>query len=1045
MSPNGIEIFNPVTKRWVLERGIKGGAILNENAGTRFGNRDTQVRAIYNKSRVRHIRNWNIVKYTREESTTVIKMVNFVLSEINPNMTNVLLDLTYYDSDGNVVFLTTKITPNMSRRRLYNLLIDRHVVYGIRSDAVHDTLELYTRAFKLRYKLLAGGNSRDKFTTHKTKYYKVQSYKCDEGDCLLAIIKQPHVKIEQMRKELLLPKGLININSIEHIENFYGININVLEDSIKIERKTEDTNESNATVTRAKKVFLYKSPSINKYETYNVLLDNGHYSEIVKPLPLYADETCGDILEVKNGKPIKLTKEQKMKSLKRQERDIAGENNREKFIEKFLFFDIETVFDPTDDNVLKVYSVSWWVWDKDIKPPKFTEKNIDKYVNKTFIETGENSMEKFVDWIGNNDEGIRYTLIGYNNSRFDNFPLLHETLKRDEFSSLLYVQNSLLALRFLGKHQTFDLCRFIMCSLKDATKNFNAYPRKMDGFSHFDSQDTFMNDRWKGLNKWIDTNIDLLTKYNKYDVLATASLFFIVRHAYAKLLETGDRDAKNDILKFPTLASMSYAGCVFNWKQRAVDIPAVKRVHDIIIRNTIVGGRCQLFKVTYKIDEKLYCVDVKSLYPYIMLNRYFPIGECEEVDKYTNEYLGVYRVKVLEQPKIKIKPLRNEDELDWDYEGEIDTYMTSIEIECLKRHGGKLKFRKLHDSDNIGIIWKNSSNEVFNSFLEPIKAEKTRQDILAKQKSPEYNPAMRNITKLLLNSLSGKMLQRNFETITVMVKNQNEEDKFDKKTEPESREIVQDYGHYLLMAGKLKDHEIYKEKKAKPAYLGIFIYAYARTYMYDLLYSNYDVLYTDTDSAVLKEQDFNDFKSKLIKKCGTQNNEYYILTNNEGVPTIGGEFGQFEEELSTPQQVSSEAYLLAKKMYAIEMKDKDGKVIGTSKYRLKGVNLGKPDLPGIPGEPARDCLITKEFAEQIEKMEIDLDKIKDEDDRKEQYEKNQKYLYEKYKEFYEKKDTNRIKVFRELHQNRECYFICSVLRKQKMLMHQSFIIKHIKI
>lgn len=41
------------------------------------------------------------------------------------------------------------------------------------------------------------------------------------------------------------------------------------------------------------------------------------------------------------------------------------------------------------------------------------------------------------------------------------------------------------------------------------------------------------------------------------------------------------------------------------------------------------------------------------------------------------------------------------------------------------------------------------------------------------------------------------------------------------------------------------------EKYNRPLYLASFIYAYARGHLYDHILSRYDVLYMDTDSALM--------------------------------------------------------------------------------------------------------------------------------------------------------------------------------------------------
>ena len=214
-----------------------------------------------------------------------------------------------------------------------------------------------------------------------------------------------------------------------------------------------------------------------------------------------------------------------------------------------------------------------------------------------------------------------------------------------------------------------------------------------------------------------------------------------------------------DILNYTTLASLTYDTFKTVNKTSTNKIPAAETEEDdLFIREAIIGGRCQDFKVEFRVNDRLYCVDVKSLYPFIMLNSSFPIGRYKKTKAYRNDKHGIYSVKITKQPNIKIIPKRRdegEDVLNWDYEGKMRCVLTSVDIECLKRHGGDIEFIPQDNKDYIGIYWNDHTDNLFNNYLAPIKDEKTRQDQLAKADDPKYNPALRNICKLLLNSLSG--------------------------------------------------------------------------------------------------------------------------------------------------------------------------------------------------------------------------------------------------------------------------------------------------
>lgn len=1017
----GIEIYNSATKRWVKETGVTAKPIIRDAVATTYGNPNVKAKAPYDQYRSATWKGWTKLVNDREEPTSVTKMVNSILAEKKPGRDNLFVDLRYLDVNGHSIIKSVKLAGH-TKNTLFDTIIGMTSVNTRQggSDEVDDTHELDTMFFATKFKSTSGGKGSNQFTVQKTELFKTHSFKCEEGDCLLAILRNDKTRFETIRKEIGLKKGLIKISDIPKIEDYFEVNINILDDSINILKKhTKDTYEKNRTDVDWE--YSYKFKSEERYRSdYEILLKDEHYSLIVHKYEVKFDPTCGERI----SKADKLTCEQIQKSLTRQNRKIA--NKAEEVIRavKYIFFDIETIFDPKCQNYLAPYSIAWWVCDATTNPPNFTKKNLDQHLNNTKLVIGNDCIKQFVKWIEKNDKDTKFILIGFNNSRFDNFPLLNEVIDSDIFTHMLFVQNSVLKLEFGNKHVTFDLCRFVMSSLKAACDSFNVYPKKLDGFSHFAPQDAFMEGGWDKLFEWTDDNLELLSLYNKTDVLATANLFFIVRQAYAKMTNV-------DILEYTTLASLSF-DCFRNsisevkdkkriWKYD-ISAPPTHEL-DKYIRKGATGGRNQKFKHQPKINDTVMCVDVKSLYPYVMLNRNFPCGEMNYTETYRKDKLGMYNVRIKKQPEVKIIAMRGEESLDWDYNGEIVTILTSIEINCLERHGADYEIIPLdEETESVGFYWEDYSDQIFNVFFENIKNEKTRQDILAAEKAPAYNPALRNICKLILNSLSGKPLQRNFDTTTEMVKNEKEETKFTEKIEENGVELVLQFSNYALLSGKKKEELIYNPKVAKPSYLTAFIYAHARSYMYDLLYSQYNVVYTDTDSGVLTEEDYNDFASKKIKRFGKAPNYYYQLSSS-GTKTIGGEFGQFEEEFDS-QNKECESYFIAKKVYAVEIRE-DGKLTKKSKYRMKGINLGTD-----PNRSSWDCIITKEQAKMIE----DLDPS----------EETNRYLYNLFKKSLEKK-KDFMEPFRQLSKNGECYFFCSKLNKSNLHIAQSFSVKHLSI
>lgn len=1034
------KIKNDKTGRYVNPNGRVGVKILKDSNNPIIGKESNKGSPKFTLILERMSRNWTVRHYhnSTNKQTTLSKFANAILKIIQPDMLNVLITLRAYNNEFSD-FRTLKYSDANTKKKLFKQLIKAQLpLSNIEggSDSFENNDILDTTFFKISFKSeLVGNSGRKDFTIINTDFFKSKSVPSNDGDCLLALFRN-HKSTKIIRKEIGLENG-IKITDIPIIEKYFGININILRDNIIINKIIKDTQDKNKTIVTFEYDYEYKTSKKNKGDTYDVLLKDQHYSLIIKKKVMAFDPICGDKLKIVKDIATPLSKLAIRKSLIRQDRKIAGEisKDNEEYEEKFIFFDIETIFDPYDINLLKPYSISFHVTKSD-NSINFNEENIENYLKETFFYKGKDCMDRFVNWIEHNDNGISYILIGYNNSRFDNYPLLKSLINADLYTSMLYVQNSILQLRFGGRHTCFDLCRFTMCSLKLACDNFKIFPKKIEGFSHEIPQEIFIEGGFNKLNIWIDDNEDKISKYNKIDVLATESLFYIVREAYNNIIN-------HDILRYSTLAQLSYDCFKASIKNKySIDSPESKEDDDYI-RTAIVGGRCQKFCKKTKFLNNLYCVDVKSLYPFVMLKCFYPVGKYQWTDKYQEGKLGIYSIIITKQPNIKIEPERVDNTLNWDYDGEIIKSVTSIEIECLKRHGSEFIFKKLKNNF-IGVYWENGTDKLFQSFFSPIKAEKTKQDMLSINNIKEridkinkikdislrdnilkthekevYNPALRNITKLLLNSLSGKTVQRNFENKNMLVKNLKEEEKFNKITKTQELKLM--LGPYRLLSGNLVDDKIYNKKNAKPSYLGIFIYAHARSYLYDILYSNYDVLYTDTDSGILCEDDYNDFANKFIKLNGTGYMKYYSLTSKKtDTPSIGGEFGQFEEELKS-QKKECESYIITKKIYCVEIKNKNGEIQKESKYRLKGVNM------------ERDRRITKDIIEEIDNI---IDPIK-----------KTKFLFNLKKDLdeeYNNSSKQKIEMFRDLYKNNEIYFLCSSIKKALTInMTQTYIIKKI--
>ena len=155
------------------------------------------------------------------------------------------------------------------------------------------------------------------------------------------------------------------------------------------------------------------------------------------------------------------------------------------------------------------------------------------------------------------------------------------------------------------------------------------------------------------------------------------------------------------------------------------------------------------------------------------------------------------------------------------------------------------------------------------------------------------------------------------------------------KDEKISELQIQDFGcGFSLVNGKKSKKDVFEDTekgKRKPAYLGMFVYSYARKLMYEKLLSKYLVFYMDTDSACMPLFEW--------ERCKSEN------ATNGLIET--GEYGCLEEEVCYTDKKTGEFFPadrligIAPKNYFVGNSKKDF----MSKRKFKGVRKTDVWLP----------------------------------------------------------------------------------------------------
>lgn len=800
-----------------------------------------------------------------------------------------------------------------------------------------------------------GGTKTKKYKNVANEFYisrNYSSHKSNKNNCLMDCLRsQTDRKFKtcaSIRKDLKLDsKSMIDINKINIFEDYFGMNINVICDEQPDFKVYFDDEKLNKLVSSNRRIkldllikqfrtrveetpqFIYRTKK--KYDkTVNLLLKDQHYTVILNSKNNYC-EISGLSYNKKKPKASEIKRHLikcgrldhyfnvlKMKGYEMKKNKIE----KKKVSFTVCFFDFETIYN--DEFCLVPYSVVYKI----------------KGGEPVFYK-GFDCLKKFMKDIMTCKK--RLVLIGYNSSRFDNFFIAQYCFEMDilKKNSVFYVQNSILQLNF-GGHKVFDLCRILMCSLKNGCDSFKTKHKKIDGFSHEKMQKLYKAGK---LEEFLKKNSKELEEYNKMDVLALEDLYNLAEESCKKLIDNfklKDKNGEDEIFKlynYFTISSLTFETwtkiCKKKNEGNFIKAPQTEEQYNNI-RSSMTAGRTEVF---FK-DEFTKClifylqmrgVDVTSLYPFVMEKFQYPKGDLIETKEYVKGKLGVYRCNILKQPKKNIFPKREKDKpLDWkSTEPIINQWLTSVDIESLKKHNGKVEIFE-------GYYWLETFNP-FTEYISVFKKDKMLQDSLKGTKN--YNGAKREMDKLFMNSLSGKVLQRIFKDEFTIVSTLKEYRNFIEKNKVKELNLLSNGD--VAIKGEKRVYN-YNRDFVKPCQFGVFIYAYARRHMYDNIISKYDVQYMDTDSAFLKIDDYYNFledhaveniKDKMPKlKKEMRKEEYYKMLEKNST-FMGNEFGKLKEEIG--ENTGKESIYLAPKCYFVE-----AKIEKNSKRKFKGVGKG---------------------------------------------------------------------------------------------------------
>lgn len=717
----------------------------------------------------------------------------------------------------------------------------------------------------------------------------------------------------------------------------------------------------------------------NSKNFVSIVYFNSHYEKYNKYCPIKDGEfyisTKYELLHVINNKIIKKVKRQYIQD------ELANFGLKKKTGYKTVIckFDFETIYDEMSSGLLRPYTINW------------------EFEGISYQHFGDDCVDVFIDFLYLNRDSRLICLEGYNNSRFDNFFLVNGLIKRDLLTDIFYQKNSILNIKWGGRHVVHDICRFTMSSLDKACNDFNCTYKKIGDFSHSIIQNHYNEN--KNVKSYfhcadcpiINNNITIdiarstmspdelkvlirniikskgcicdnfvnLVIYNTFDSLATGELYDKINSI---LQETKAIDGP--LFDYKTVGGITYNN--FKKATSHLEIPLLNIEKYDRTRSGLFAGRTQCYKgVSYDLsrENKYVMIDVVSLYPYSMLYRKYPCGEVVKKslkDCLKDNNIGFYLVKVNQEKLAKNVIPRRGETLDWNYKGDMEVFINTVDIKCLIDYGASVEEILCEDnyafSDTIDgeemfsclVSWKKikqdedikkeivslknlrySTNEIILTIKKKLLVTITEEFVVM---TVNFNNVLRNMAKLFLNSLSGKVIENIHLDKTKLVRSDYDMNRLISIAGENNLLMIErkiNNGCAIISYKANKEDEF--KRQNRPIYLGNLIYSYSRDHMYRSVLANYDVIYQDTDSALMSVNEYNIFIEK-----------------NKSI--MGTEFGQFSLEEGSFEM---DSYVtLSPKNYFIFGGEK------LIKKGFKGVNLNKDKfIPNIKIPYIRENII----------------------------------------------------------------------------------------
>ena len=540
--------------------------------------------------------------------------------------------------------------------------------------------------------------------------------------------------------------------------------------------------------------------------------------------------------------------------------------------------------------------------------------------NKKVFNTDINlsSARKFLNWLTVMGDLKKYfNIVAHNGSRFDNFFLVGElTEQESEFTEIQLRGTSIIGMQYKS-HLFKDSCCFMTNSLDNLCKAFKI---KCPKLKEFEYQGKILSNmelcfykpqldiyEFMELEKQEPEFWDLYVEYCFIDCVSLSQIW----NTFIKECNSILTEMRKDILKSCNATSCNTIG--------ALSIKILNKLNkgkDVYkdLEKFIDSREKYDFMVMFKRGGISHCnkagkhtlstisFDITSQYPTACVNMKIPVGESKFITYYNGN--GFYHLKNLKFKNTKnFKPVANKNDngiLEWLTGNNIkEVCIDSCMIEYLQDNYGLYDFEVIQGLTSDICI---SGDELFGKYVDTLFQSKAQQDIYKDNNDEKYNPALREVIKLLLNSLTGKLVEDTSKYFKY------EWTDFEGQTEDEIEKLKEE----LKDSSDVKQiNNIYvNKKKDKERYniwltAGVMVYSYSKRLLFEYIKAlpndSDDVIHVETDSIYFHKKNEETFRKNINDYKG----DYPVC--------IGDTLGSVKVEKDT----SEESYFLGKKFYYI--------------------------------------------------------------------------------------------------------------------------------